>query len=413
MITQGARLEAANLMGELGRLVHGDQFEAAQDAARNAQSQITLPLDATFQEVRNSPACTGSDPLQHRILAAFSGFETVIDRQQFIFRMTHPAINAPDVSVLNAGMRPPPSGSLFGAPQISADPVVAPGGVLHVTGQNFPLNINMTNTVPVGISGGGSCFGGGTDIRIIAGNTVLRTDSLPGDSQGNCKQRYDAVNLAPITVYQFQARDCDFITCSPWSRPARVVTDPPGAQKGRIDLTIDGAAPLRLMGRRHTPGPQPLGSAVTDAQGRFTTTITVPAGLSPGSHIIRATGIGVNPPAQASFTVSGQNSGASITMIGLLHGQSGCSGEPIQSTQTDATFILFGSGFVQGPVTMRLDTPTGFAVGTVTAGADRRFCQEMPGVPGKFAGNHTLLGIQNGVTQSRTPIAFVLPSVVH
>jgi len=413
VITQGARLESANVAGEIGRLFHGDQFAAGQDAARNAQHQITLPLDSIFKEPRDSPPCTGSDPLQHRILAAFSGFEAVIDRGQLILRLTHPAINAPDVSVLNAGMRPPPSGSLFGAPQLSADPIVTPGGTLHITGQNFPLNINMTNTVPVGISGGGSCFGGGTDVRVIAGNTVLRTDSLPGDSQGNCKARYDAVNLAPATVYQFQARACDFITCSSWSRPARVMTDPPGSQKGRIALTIDGPAPLRLMGRGHGPGPQPLGSAITDAQGAFEATITVPAGLSPGSHFIRASGIGVNPPAQVPFTVIGPNSGASITMIGLLHGQSGCSGEPIQSTQTDASFILFGAGFAQGPVTLHLDTPTGFTVGTATVGADRRFCQEMSGVPGSFAGTHTLLGIQNGVTQSRTQITFVLPSVVR
>jgi hypothetical protein len=133
--------------------------------------------------------------------------------------------------------------------------------------------------------------------------------------------------------------------------------------------------------------------------------------VSPGSHIIRATGIGAH--AEASFTVSGSNSGASIIMIALLPGQFGCSGEPIRSTQTDATFILFGSGFAQGPVTTRLDTPAGFTLGTATAGADRRFCQEMPGVPGKFAGAHTLLGIQNGVTQSQTPITFVLPSVIH
>jgi hypothetical protein len=411
VITQGARLDPANLAGEFGRLFKGQEFKDGEDAARNAQSQITLPLDDIFKEVRDNPACTGSNALQHRILASFSGFETVIDRQQLIFKMTRPAINAPDVSVLNAGTRPGPSGSLFGGPSISVDPVIAPGGALHVTGQNFPLNINMTNTVPVGISGGGSCFGGRTDIRVIAGNTVLRTDSLPGDSQGNCQKRYDAVNLKPATVYQFQARVCDFITCSRWSQPARVMTDPPGAQKGRIALTIDGPAPLRLMGRRPTPGPQPLGVAITDAQGTFATTIAVPAGLAPGSHIIRATGIGIH--AEASFTVSGSNSRASITLIGLLHGQSGCSGEPIQSTQTDATFVLFGSGFAQGPVTMLLDQLTGFAVGTATVGADGRFCQEMRGVPGNFAGPHTLLGIQNGVTQSRTPITFVLPSGVR
>jgi hypothetical protein len=193
--TQGASLEPANLMGELGKLIHIQQFQDAEDAARAAQRQITLPLDSTFKELRDSPACTGSDPLRRRVLAAFSSFETIIDRQQLVFRMTHPGMNAPTVNVENAGTHPQP-GMHFGGPSISTTvPIVAPGGVLQVTGQNFPPNINMTNSVPVGISHGSSCFGGGTEVRIDTRNGPLRTDQLPGDAQGKCSSRYDALNL--------------------------------------------------------------------------------------------------------------------------------------------------------------------------------------------------------------------------
>ena len=118
----------------------------------------------------------------------------------------------------------------------------------------------------------------------------------------------------------------------------------------------------------------------------------------------------------AAMSIATKQSGgkASILVVGLLKGETGCPNHPIGSTQTDSDFTLFGAGFgaAAGAVTIRLDTAGGASIGAATVRADGSFCQVMPGVPAAQAGNHTLVAMQSGAVQAQTPIAFVLPSVV-
>lgn len=104
---------------------------------------------------------------------------------------------------------------------------------------------------------------------------------------------------------------------------------------------------------------------------------------------------------------------ASLIMVGLLRGDTGCPNHPITLTQTDDTFTLFGAGFTPGAVTIHLDTATGASLGTATAKADGSFCQVLPGVPGSQAGARKLVAVQDGATQAQLAITFVLPSVVR
>ena len=102
-----------------------------------------------------------------------------------------------------------------------------------------------------------------------------------------------------------------------------------------------------------------------------------------------------------------------MIMVGILPGESGCPNHPISSTQTDANFLLFGSGFGAGTVAIHLDNATGFSVGSATAQADGSFCQKMVGVPSRLAGNHLLVAAQNGELRAQTAVAFVVVSVLH
>ncbi len=100
-------------------------------------------------------------------------------------------------------------------------------------------------------------------------------------------------------------------------------------------------------------------------------------------------------------------------MVGLLQGQTGCPNQPISAAVTDDPFMLFGSGFAAGTVTVRLDTATGATLGTATVHPDGNFCQQMQSVPTSQAGKHTLLAVQSGAIVARLATEFVVPEVVH
>jgi hypothetical protein len=81
-------------------------------------------------------------------------------------------------------------------------------------------------------------------------------------------------------------------------------------------------------------------------------------------------------------TAPASRSKASISMVGLLNGETGCPNHPISSTQTDDTFMLFGVGLAAGTVTIHLDTPTGITLGTARTHADGSICQRVQSAPG-------------------------------
>jgi hypothetical protein len=478
VVTQGVNIEGSNLAGSLGQLTDslflGHKFTGAERAIQATQTAVPLPLDTTFKELRDSAACTGKDPVLRRTLAAFRDFETEIQSRQIVFRLSHAGIAAPTLQAPDAAAKAQaPSQPSFTRPMIStSQPIARAGTAVQVSGQYFPANMDFSTTLPVTfghggyggnsiiLGGGGPCFApGATELQWGPANGPARVERLAGDAVGGCISRYGARNLVPGTVYQFRARDCDAVTCSPWSQLLRVTTAAVDPNRGRVILTIDGEAAaagggavggrasVRSIGRASTVqsttvsqsasgratnmgsvsatrGPAlgvlmagqgtQLGSAMTTTLGTFDATVTIPANLSPGPHTIRATSDSAT--AEVAITVSGASAGggrASIMMVGLLRGETGCPNHPISSTQTDASFMLFGSGFAAGPVTLHLDAPNAPAVGTATARPDGSFCQQMAGIPGRLAGAHNLVAVQNGAMQAQTQITFVPPSVVR
>lgn len=413
VITQSVNIDGNhNLAGAVATALDdmflGHQFRAAERSIESMEKQRPLPLDGYFQELRNSDGCTGRNVLISRTLKSFSGFETIVDpRQGIIFRATHPAIAVPTVQVPNPGMpsQPPPSQPTFTPPTIAADrPTVQVGTAMGVNGRFFPPNLDMTRSLPVTIGHnttilGGPCFGGGTDLQWgpVGHPAVLR---LSGTPQAPCATSFSATSLAPFTAYQFSARNCDAVTCSLWSRPVNVKTARLNPDQGKVVLTLDLA--------------NQVGSGVITDRGTFDTTITIPANAAPGNHRLRAAnGATV---AQTTITITGvapPGARASIMMVGVLQGESGCPPHPISSTQADANFMLFGTGFQAGAVSVRLDAVNGLVVGSAVAQGNGTFCQKMVGVPASQAGNHRLVAVQNGAILAQVPATFVFFSGPH
>ena len=479
-----ASFEATNGAAEVAKFFGGQKFVAGEVAMTNTMRNQPLPLDDSFKELRNSAACTGKAPGVSRVLTAFRDFETVIDmRQGILLKATHVGIVAPTLDGSAPGSANSgniPSVPSFTRPMIAtAQPLVTAGNTVRISGQHFPLNISRSTSLPVTMQHGGYgpnstilggvCFGGATELEWGPVGGPQRVQKLSGNAQGACAAAYDASNLTPNTAYQFRVRDCDPITCSPWSPTLRASTDKADTQKGTVMLTLDSGAAIgkaaigkdtisnaaisgatvnthntasltnnrAWIGSSATVltrpvldartaqttrgeiqsaqgGGTPLGSTSVDAQGNFETTITIPAGAAVGAHTIYA----VNGDAKADViiqvTSGGATGKASIMMVGLLKGETGCPNHPISSTQTDSFFTLFGAGFAAGgTVAIHLDSATGFTLGTAAVRADGSICQQIQSAPGNKAGAHTLVAVQAGASVAQTPVTFVLPSVVR
>jgi hypothetical protein len=410
----GASIQADNLAADVAQLIHGDKFVGAEVSITNMVKHVPLPFDDSLAQIRNSAACTGAAPGVSHLLTAFRQLETQIDLPQkaIILRAVHVGITQPQLGVPNPGGPPAPVVPTFIHPDIStSEPVVKAGATVQVSGQNFPPNTNLASALPVtmqpGSYGNSSipvCFGGGADLEWGPVGQV-HVQRLPGDAQGKCPTHFDATGLTSNTAYQFRVRDCDPITCSPWSAPARVTTARVDPNWGVVSLTLDNGTPL--------------GTATIDGRGSFTATIVIPAATSPGTHTIHAVNHvnanGRDATATQNIQVASATavSKPSFMMVGTVQGQTGCSSQPIISGQTDDTVMMFGSGFAAGTVAIRLDTVTGFLLGSAPVGAPGTFCQLMHTPPGAQAGKHTLLAVQNGVVAAQSPATFVLPEVVH
>lgn len=410
-----ASIESQNGAAAVAKFLGGQKFVAAETAMTNTVRTQPLPIDAAFSELRTSDACTGKIPALARVLTAFRDLEVEIGRQAIIIRASHVGITPPALDAPNPGGRSAQSPSVpsFTRPTIStSQPLVTVGTPLATSGRYFPPAANFATALPVtmqhgaygpnsAVLGGGVCLGGATELRWGPAGGPLRVVRLPGTAQGYCAPGYAAANLKPSTAYQFSARDCDPITCSPWSPTRNAITAKADAGSARVVLSLDGGTPL--------------GAATVDTKGTFETSVTIPPGTLAGAHTMHA----VNGDAKADVSIqvipppSAGRTRASIIMVGLLRGETGCPNHPISSTQTGDTFTLFGSGLAAGPVTIRLDTVSGATLGTAVVRSDGTFCGQMRGVPGDQAGAHSLAAVQNGTVAAQTTVTFVLPSGVR
>ena len=413
---QGASFEQHNASAEVARFLFPDKFIAGEAALNETVRPQPLPIDVALKELRDGNLCKKRLPGADRTLFAFRDFEMEIDmRRGIVLHATHAGILPPGVSVAQST---PPPGSVpsFFRPMIStAQPLIKAGDTVPLHGQHFPVAINLSTELPVGLehdsrnpsvilgaAPGGVCFnGGGTDLEFGPVGGALRTDRLAATAAGACAAGITAKPLTPSTAYQFRARDCDPFTCSPWSAVVRASTTRIDRAPGAVGLELDQQVAL--------------GGVRTDGNGNFDIPITIPAGTPAGPHTIRAATRGNGAVAQVVVQVAPTGGGAvaSIMMVGLLHGETGCPNHPITSTQTDDTFQLFGSGFAAGNVFVNLDNAAGTQLGSAAVRADGSICQQMRSPTAAQAGPHAVVAVQGGAIVARTNVTFVPPSGPH
>lgn len=405
----------------------GGRYEGMVEQALLATTlPVPLPLDAAFQELRESDGCTGADPVLKRLLQPFRDVETVIEpRQGILLRMVHAGIATPTIDVPNPGDTTP-ARPTFSAAAISTNkPVVTAGERVTVSGIAFPPPTDFATMLPVSLGhggygqgsrilGGGPCLGGATEIEWgPAGGTqrgsvggTPRVERLAGDLDGTCADGFSATGLTPATAYQFRARDCDLVTCSPWTATLRVTTATTAqrdASTGRVTLTLDNGATL--------------GTATVRPDATFDVSLAIPAGTAAGSHKIQA----VSGTTRAEVAIEVQAASAagngSIRVIELAAGQTGCPANPSeQRAFVEQPFRLFGSGFAPGRVEIRFDSAAGLLLGTLTAGADGTFCGDVTAPTRAQRGppiQHTIYAVQNGVVRAQLVIAVYVPDAVN
>ncbi len=292
----------------------------------------------------------------------------------------------------------------FARPNITAQPVVAPGSSVQVNGQFFPATVDATVlSLSLERDTTSACNGGATELDWGKAGGQTRTDRLPPGGAGSCASRYQVTRLAPGTAYQFRARDCDLLTCSPWTPFLQFATEGGGATG--IALTLDGGTPL--------------GTATADGQGSFQANVTIPPGTPAGMHTLQARSGDANASVSIQVAAPAPSGGnARMVLTGSFFGETGCPTHPLpdyaQSITTDDTFSLFGSGFGPGTVTIFLDSPGGMALGSVGVAGDGSFCgAAFRGPPTSLLGSHTLNAVQNGAVQATIPVKVIRPDVVR
>jgi hypothetical protein len=129
----------------------------------------------------------------------------------------------------------------FTPPSIAAPPVAAAGSTIKVSGQFFPQTADPT-TLPLSLDRDttSACLGGATELEWGPDGGAMRVEKLPGDGL-SCTSRHEAKSLRPATAYRFRARDCNALTCSPWSAPVTLTTAG-NTGPGAVTLTVDGAS---------------------------------------------------------------------------------------------------------------------------------------------------------------------------
>jgi hypothetical protein len=419
---QGPSFESHNAAAEIARFFAGGRFIAAEVAMTNTVRQQPLPLDGALKELRDGDLCARRLPGADRLLFAFRDFQAEIDlRRGIVLHATHAGILAPVVTVVQptpSGGLPPQNPPSFFRPVIStAQPLIKAGNAVPLHGQHFAAAVNLATALPVnlehdsrnpsvilGAAPGGVCFnGGGTDLEFGPAGGALRTNRLPATAAGACAPGTIAQPLKPVTSYQFRARDCDPFTCSPFSAIVRATTSRIDPSMGKVGLELDRQVPL--------------GVTTIDGNGNFDTSITIPAGTPAGAHTVRAatrgSGVAEVVVQVAAAGGGGGGSQASIMVVGVLAGETGCPNHPLTSTRTDDTFMLFGAGFAAGAVAVNLDNPAGLLLGTAVVRPDGSICQQMRSPAANMAGLHAVVATQGGAAVARTNVTFVVASGPH
>ncbi|TGQ15950.1 MULTISPECIES: hypothetical protein [unclassified Mesorhizobium] len=288
-------------------------------------------------------------------------------------------------------------------PSISAPPVVAAGANFNVSGQFFPPVADPTRLkLSFSRDTTSACVGGSSQLEVTKSGQVAAPAILkPSSNMSSCSYSYDVVGLAPSTAYSFRLRDCDYVTCSPWSTPFATTTLGPNNGPGPVAIVLDSGAML--------------GTVAADAAGGFLTSVRLPADTAPGVHKLTASTGGRGDTIELRVTPAGGETATLMVTIAFF-GDVGCPMRELDPPKiaADYTFPLFGSGFSPGKVRIYLDSSNGgLNLGSATVGADGTFCSEFRAIPTDKLGQRNLVAVQGGTERSVLPVEVVYVPSVH
>lgn len=197
------------------------------------------------------------------------------------FTLTHPANPAPSI-VGDANAQPRLQGPVIAA----SDSEVKAGDSLAITGNYFSFSQGTQILL--------SWYGVGTDSPISYHSEIkwgpkggqLQTMTVdPSQKNFSDPSTYPITGLTPGTTYQFQVRDCDPITCTPWSAE----NDIAAGGSNQVTISIDSA-----------PLPKRIGNGTLKSDGTFSAAATIPPDTAAGKHTIYAVTGDVQPASQGT-----------------------------------------------------------------------------------------------------------------
>lgn len=390
VLLSDVEIESENAVGSIAISILGEAFEFGEQALQNTVSESPIETDGAFAEIRS--ACSG--PLSI-MLATFTGLETELKLPgRLVFRAIHPPIAAP--SFPNTSQSP--SVPSFTRPLIAAPPVVKAGVEFGVRGQFFPPPIDPTRIeLLVERDNPSTCRGGLTELEYgpVGATPQIYQIAAGASPSHRCADRPLVTGLQIATQYRFRVRDCDVLTCSPWSVPFEMTTLS-GSGTGPVEISLDGATTL--------------GTVDVDDTGSFETTVSLPPGTPEGTHDLSASTGGMSDTTSIEVVAPGAPQ-AVLMVTASYFGEEGC---PMHQTEpnivADKLFSLFGSGFVPGQVNLFLDSMDGLFIRSVDVGGDGTFCGTFHSPSLEFLGDHSIIAVQEGVPQASLAVKVNRPA---
>ena len=316
--------------------------------------------------------------------------------------LTHPVDSKAPVMVNQTAVA---AKNLFQPQLIGSAPQVQAGQQFTITGKNFVStqtvlswnNLNAPSSGPI------------VESDILYGpkgsTNPPTTVTLKNPGQGG----YSPQGLVAGS-YEFQVRNCDILTCTPYSAPLEVAVAPQGSSSVSLYLDSVGAE-------------NSLGTTAIDAAGNFSVPVTIRAGTAAGTHnivsVLGAASSGtrniisrIGSPAVRPTTTSGPTLSILVTSAGqslrpIIQVQDPTTHAIVMNITQTYNFVLQGSGFGIGQVVISF-AKSGVPLGTATVGNNGTFSVQLS-APITVFGNQSLTATEtiNGQLATATVPVFV------
>jgi len=272
-----------------------------------------------------------------------------------------------------------------------ATSAVAAGDQLGVSGSGFPpgqatqLEVTWSDTCSGTVSL--SELQWGENLGLISPPVVPNPEEVViKRNKDDGLNRYTASGLAPSTVYAFRVRDYDAnFVATQWSDWKAITTQ--------------ATEELELILSYEDFETTPLGTVqLAPADGAFSTTVTIPTGLQPGTYIVQAVLADV-VLAQASLSVGAAGEPVPPSIV-IYDPNTGLPASGVVTVFGNPSLYLRGHGFTPGgQVELYVDTAQGISLATwpVRAWPRGSFLATVPW-PAVTDGPHQILAMQATLT---------------